>query len=86
MASSSCVTLHEDRDFTLERLADDVIGLADALSIAQFSFVGHSMGGGIGMLLALLHPQRVKRCVRVSCVVCVCVCCVRWVCVRACES
>lgn len=62
------VSFHEDRDFTLERLADDVIGLADALGISQFSFVGHSMGGGIGMLLALLHPQRVKRCV------CACVC------------
>ncbi len=76
------VSLDEDRDFTLERLADDVIGLADALGISQFSFVGHSMGGGIGMLLALLHPQRVKRCVRVRacamcsvlCAVCVCVC------------
>jgi len=53
-------------DFTLKRLAEDVIGLADALGIGQFSFVGHSMGGGIGMLLALDHPHRLKRLILVA--------------------
>jgi hypothetical protein len=37
--SYGLVVVFEDRDFTLERLADDVIGLADALGISQFSFV-----------------------------------------------
>lgn len=65
-SGSNTATYAHYRDFTLERLADDVVGLADALGISQFSFVGHSMGGGIGMLLALLHPQRVKRLILVA--------------------
>lgn len=37
-------------------LADDVLGLLDALSIAQTHFVGLSMGGMTGMSIALRKP------------------------------
>jgi 3-oxoadipate enol-lactonase len=45
-------------DYTLETLADDVIGLLDALAIERCHFVGLSMGGMIGQVAALRSPQR----------------------------
>ena len=46
--------------YTLELLADDVIGLLDALSINKVHFVGLSMGGMIGQCLALNYPDCLK--------------------------
>jgi len=46
--------------YTLELLAEDVIGLLDALGMDRVHFVGLSMGGMIGQCLALNHPQRLK--------------------------
>ncbi|RMD85551.1 MAG: 3-oxoadipate enol-lactonase [Candidatus Dadabacteria bacterium] len=45
--------------YTLEQLAEDVVGLLDALGIGRTHFVGLSMGGMIGQVLALEHPDRV---------------------------
>lgn len=47
--------------YTLEQYAADVIGVMDHLGIERFTYAGHSMGGGIGYVLALSHPQRVER-------------------------
>jgi len=44
--------------YTLEILAEDVIGLLDALGIARMHFVGLSVGGMIGQSLALNHAKR----------------------------
>ena len=44
--------------YTLELLAEDVIGLLDALSINEVHFVGLSVGGMIGQALALNHAHR----------------------------
>ena len=44
--------------YTLFQLADDVAGLLDALSVAQVHFVGLSMGGMVGQVLGVRHPQR----------------------------
>jgi 3-oxoadipate enol-lactonase len=44
--------------YTLDMLADDLLGLLDGLGIARAHFVGLSMGGMIGMTAALRHPQR----------------------------
>lgn len=44
--------------YTLDDMADDVAGLIAALGIGQAHIVGVSMGGMIGQLIALRHPQR----------------------------
>lgn len=51
---------------SVEQYAADVLALADVLGIERFTFVGHSMGGAIGMWLALAQPARVERLVLVS--------------------
>ena len=57
---------HPDDGYTIEQYAADVIGLADALGIDRFTYVGHSMGGGIGMWLGLEHADRLDRLVLVT--------------------
>lgn len=52
---------HTTDGYSLEQYAADVIGMADHLGLARFTFAGHSMGGGIGYVLALEHPQRIER-------------------------
>lgn len=46
--------------YTLELLAEDVIGLLDTLGMDRVHFVGLSMGGMIGQCLGLNHPHRLK--------------------------
>ncbi len=46
--------------YTLELLAEDVIGLLDALGIDRMHFVGLSVGGMIGQSLALNHAKRLR--------------------------
>ena len=46
--------------YTLELLAEDVIGLLDALHIDRIHFVGLSVGGMIGQSLALNHAKRLR--------------------------
>ena len=46
--------------YTIELLAEDVIGLLDALSIDRVHFVGLSVGGMIGQSLVLNHPKRLR--------------------------
>jgi len=50
-----------DGDYTLPRLAQDVIDLLDALGIETASFCGLSMGGMTGMHLGKRHPRRFTR-------------------------
>lgn len=45
--------------YTLELLADDVIGLLNELEIEKIHWVGISMGGMIGQCLALQHPEKI---------------------------
>jgi 3-oxoadipate enol-lactonase len=47
--------------YTIERLADDVLALLDQLGIRRVNFCGLSMGGIIGMLLALRAPERLEK-------------------------
>jgi 3-oxoadipate enol-lactonase len=46
--------------YTLEQLVEDLRGLLTALGIAHTHFVGLSMGGMIGQVFALKHPQMVQ--------------------------
>jgi len=45
--------------YTLDDLADDAVGLLDALGIGAAHVVGASMGGFIAQLIAINHPDRV---------------------------
>jgi 3-oxoadipate enol-lactonase len=54
---------HSDRasePFTLRELADDAVGLLDALDIRSAHVMGISMGGMVAQELALEHPRRVR--------------------------
>jgi pimeloyl-ACP methyl ester carboxylesterase len=46
--------------YTLEDMADDAVGLMDALWIRSAHVVGASMGGFIAQLVAIRHPERVR--------------------------
>ena len=45
--------------YTLDDLADDAVGVLDALGIPAAHIVGASMGGFIAQLVAINHPDRV---------------------------
>jgi pimeloyl-ACP methyl ester carboxylesterase len=47
--------------YTLTQYARDVIGLLDHLGIDRVNYAGHSMGGGIGYVLATQHADRLAR-------------------------
>jgi len=47
-------------DYSMQELSRDVIGLLDHLGIQRTNFVGISMGGMIGQVLAIEHPQRLE--------------------------
>ena len=49
----------DDEPYTLDDMADDTVGLLDALEIDRAHLVGISMGGMIGQILAIHHPERV---------------------------
>jgi len=49
------------KSMTYQEMANDIFTLADVLKAQEFSIIGHSMGGKIAMMSALLQPQRVKR-------------------------
>lgn len=51
---------------TLAEHAADMVALLDALHIDKITVVGHSMGGGIALTMALDHPQRVEKLALIS--------------------
>jgi pimeloyl-ACP methyl ester carboxylesterase len=46
--------------YTLEDMADDAVGLLDALGVDQAHVVGASLGGMIAQTMAIRHPGRVR--------------------------
>src|SRR5918994_1217775 len=55
-----------DRDLTYANLASDVVGLLDHLGIERTHVIGHSMGGGTALELAVNHPGRLLSVVPIS--------------------
>jgi 3-oxoadipate enol-lactonase len=47
--------------YTVTTMADDTVGLMDALAIRHAHVVGLSMGGAIAQEIAINHPARVRR-------------------------
>jgi pimeloyl-ACP methyl ester carboxylesterase len=54
------------RDYTLDRLAADVIGLIDAAGLQQAILVGHDWGGAVAWWVAQNFPERVARLVIIN--------------------
>jgi pimeloyl-ACP methyl ester carboxylesterase len=52
---------HTASGYTLEQFAADIIGVVDHIGVDRFTYAGHSMGGGVGYVLALDYPQRLDR-------------------------
>lgn len=50
-----------ERPCTIEALAHGLLELLDELHVGRFSFCGVSLGGMVGMALALEAPERVER-------------------------
>ena len=46
--------------YAIADMAADVIGILDAAQIERCHFVGHALGGLVGLQLALDHPQRLQ--------------------------
>jgi pimeloyl-ACP methyl ester carboxylesterase len=55
-----------DRPFSFPQLADDMAALLEYLDIPQADVVGYSMGGTIGLQLAMRHPDNVRKLVAIS--------------------
>ncbi|HDM8080621.1 TPA: pyrimidine utilization protein D [Yersinia enterocolitica] len=52
--------------YTLADMADELAGLLASQHIEHYHFVGHALGGMIGLQLALSHPQCVERLVAIN--------------------
>jgi pimeloyl-ACP methyl ester carboxylesterase len=50
----------ERRPYSLEDMAEDAVGLLDALAIQKAHIVGASMGGMIAQRIAVSHPDRTR--------------------------
>src|SRR5919108_254932 len=55
-----------DGDYRKETLADDLLGVIDALDLGRVRYVGHDWGAWLGYLIALREPDRLDRLVTIS--------------------
>ena len=51
---------HSRIEYSVDKLADDVVKLMDVLGIESAHYVGHSTGGAIGQTIAQDHPRRLQ--------------------------
>jgi pimeloyl-ACP methyl ester carboxylesterase len=59
-------TANIDREITYPNLASDVVALLDHLGNERAAVLGHSMGGGVALEMAVSHPDRVSAIVPIS--------------------
>lgn len=55
------------KSLTFDKMAEDVIALADELGIDRFILGGISMGAAVSMKTALKYPERIKKLVLIRC-------------------
>ncbi len=55
-----------DRPITYSNLADDVAAFMDSVGLAKADVFGYSMGGQVGLQLAIRHPAKVNKLVAAS--------------------
>lgn len=48
------------KEYEIEKLVSDVVGLADAFGYDKFQLIGHDWGSAIGWGVVAFHPDRVK--------------------------
>ena len=49
------------REFSVDQMAEELVGLMDRLNIGRAHIVGMSTGGAIGQTIAIEHPERVMK-------------------------
>lgn len=47
--------------YTLDKLADDILGLMDALGYKKVNLIGHDWGAVVAWALAIWHPERLRK-------------------------
>lgn len=55
-----------DRPMRLDAIAEDIVAALDKLGIPQADVLGYSTGGAIATLIAIKHPQRVRKLIPMS--------------------
>jgi pimeloyl-ACP methyl ester carboxylesterase len=60
------VHLPQGADYSFAGAVSSVLDIADALGWERFALLGHSMGAGIGSLVAAACPQRIERFVAIE--------------------
>ncbi len=55
-----------DRPLDIRTMADDIAALIDQLGLEKPDVVGYSLGGGVALLTAIRHPDKVGRVVSAS--------------------
>jgi epoxide hydrolase 4 len=56
----------DESKYTTRALSDTVIGVANAMGVRRFAVVGHSLGGSLGLALALRGEPRIDRLVLIN--------------------
>ena len=51
----------DESNYTTAALASAVLGVADALGVGRFTFIGHSMGGALGLRMVEWGETRIER-------------------------
>jgi pimeloyl-ACP methyl ester carboxylesterase len=54
--------------FALKDHAERIARFATVLGLEQFHFAGHDLGGGIGQIMAVRHPHRIRSLALINCV------------------
>ena len=56
----------KDKDLSITAQAEYIAQWSEAVGLDEFHLVGHDIGGGVAQLLALRHPEKVRRLVLID--------------------